>query len=252
MNKKKDHYEVLGISRDASEAEVKKAYHKLALKYHPDRYAGKPESEKKAAEEKFKEINEAHSVLSDQKKRKNYDQFGHAAEGFQSAGGFEGFGEDSSSIFENIFKGIFGDYSQRKSTSETNEWQSRKGEDILIKLTLSFKESVLGTTRKIILDLAKACAHCKQTGAYSEKYISKCSTCKGKGVVQMVQRTFFGESIYTRAACPKCQGRGQIITKKCAYCLGKKFTKQKETLQINIPRGVQGNQLRMRNAGNAG
>lgn len=240
MNKKKDHYEVLGISRDASEVEVKKAYHKLALKYHPDRYAGKPESEKKAAEEKFKEINEAHSVLSDQEKRKNYDQFGHAAEGFQSTGGFEGFGEGPSSVFEDLFRGIFGDHSQRKSTSETNERQSHKGKDILIKLTLSFKESVLGTKRKIILDLDKA--HCKQTK------VSKCSTCKGRGVVQMVQRTFFGESIYTRATCPKCQGRGQT----CAYCLGKKFIKQKETLQINIPRGVQGNQLRMGNAGNDG
>jgi molecular chaperone DnaJ len=249
---KKDYYEILGISRDASEAEVKKAYHKLALKYHPDRHTGKSEKEKKAAEEKFKEIGEAYGILSDPQKKKNYDQFGHAAEGFQSAGGFEGFGENSSSIFEDIFKGIFGDYSQKKSTA-TSEEQPRKGEDILIKLdALSFKESVLGTTRKVILDLARACPHCKQTGAYSEKHISKCSTCKGKGAIQKIQRTFFGESIYTRAICPNCQGQGRVITKKCAYCLGRKFIKQKETLQINIPRGVQGDQLRMKNAGHDG
>src|SRR5207244_2753206 len=117
-------------------------------------------------------------------------QFGHAAEGFQSAGGFEGFGENSSSVFEEIFRSIFGDYSQKKSTGTANEWQPRKGEDILIKFTLNFKESVLGTTQKIILDLAKSCTRCKQTGAYSEKHISKCSTCKGKGIVQVVQKTF--------------------------------------------------------------
>lgn len=118
---KKDYYEILGVSRDVSEAELKKSYHKLALKYHPDRYAGKSEKEKKATEEKFKEINEAYSVLSDSQKRKNYDQFGHSAEGFQSAGGFEGFGENSSSVFEDIFKSIFGDYSQKKSASATSE-----------------------------------------------------------------------------------------------------------------------------------
>ncbi|CAJ0747983.1 17042_t:CDS:2 [Entrophospora sp. SA101] len=193
---KEDYYEVLGTSKDASEAEIKKAYRKLALKYHPDRYAGKPESEKKAAEEKFKEINEAHSVLSDKEKRQNYDRYGQAgAEGFQTGagGGFEGFEDDVSSIFGNIFKDIFGG------------------------------EAALGTTHQIVLVLDKACVHCKQTGAYSEKHISKCSTCKG---------------------------RGQVITKKCPVCLGKKFTKQKETIAIDIPRGVQGKQLRMRNAGN--
>jgi molecular chaperone DnaJ len=110
---KKDYYEVLEIDKKASEAEIKKAYRKLALKYHPD----KNPNNREEAEEKFKEINEAHSVLSDPQKRKNYDQFGHAAEGFQSAGGFEGFGEGPSSIFEDIFKNIFGDYSQKRSST---------------------------------------------------------------------------------------------------------------------------------------
>src|SRR5687767_6815475 len=129
---KKDYYEVLGISREASEADIKKAYHKLALKWHPDLYANKTEKEKKAAEEKFKEIGEAYSVLSDPPKRKSYDQFGHAGEGFQTAGGgFEGFGEGSSSIFEEIFKGFFGgDYFQQKNTRTAGEQQARKGEDI--------------------------------------------------------------------------------------------------------------------------
>src|SRR5688572_28493764 len=150
---KKDYYEILGISGEASEAETKKDYHKLALKYHPDRHAGKPESEKKAAEEKFKEIGEAYSVLSDPQKRKNYDQLGHAGEGFQTAGGgFEGFEEGSSSIFEEIFKGFFGDnYFQQKNARTASEQQARKGEDILIKLTLNFKESVLGVKHKIII-----------------------------------------------------------------------------------------------------
>ncbi|CAJ0896628.1 4075_t:CDS:2, partial [Entrophospora sp. SA101] len=229
---KKDYYEVLGINKDASEAEIKKAYHKLALKYHPDRYAGKPESEKKVAEEKFKEINEAHSILSDKEKRQNYDRYGHAGtEGFQAGGGFEGFGGNTSSIFEDIFNTFFG-----------GEGYSRR--------TRTGAKSVLGTSHQIALELDKACANCKQTGAYSDKHISKCSTCKGKGVVQMVQKSFFGENIYTRVTCPDCQGRGQAITKKCPVCLGKKFIKKKETISIEIPRGVQGKQLRMRNAGN--
>lgn len=121
---KRDYYEVLGISKDSSEAEVKKAYHKLALKYHPDRYAGKPESEKKAAEEKFKEINEAHSVLSDKEKRQNYDRYGQAgAEGFQAGagGGFAGFEDDVSSIFGNIFKDIFGGGHSRRERTTTSE-----------------------------------------------------------------------------------------------------------------------------------
>lgn len=237
---KKDYYEVLGVNRDASEEEIKKTYRKLALNYHPDRYAGKSEKEKKEAEEKFKEINEAHGVLSDKEKRQKYDQYGHAAEDFHSGGGFEGFGTENSSVFEEIFKSFFGgDYSQRKSSSENSGgWQPKKGEDILLKFNLDFKDSVLGTNQKVVLNLDKACSNCKQTGAYSDKYVSKCSTCKGKGVVQAVQRTFFGESVYTRTACPDCQGRGQVITKKCTYCLGKKFIKSKETIQINIPRGI--------------
>src|SRR6185295_5241552 len=107
---------------------------------------------------------------------------------------------------------------------------------------LSFKESILGTTYKVILALDKACVHCKQTGAYSEKHLYRCSNCGGKGRLKAVQRTFFGESYVVYTTCPKCQGRGQSITKKCAYCLGKKFIEQKESKQINIPRGIQGNQ----------
>jgi molecular chaperone DnaJ len=242
---KKDYYEVLGVSRNASETEIKKAYHKLALKWHPDRNL----QNKEQAETKFKEISEAKEVLLDKEKRKVYDQYGHAAEGFQANGkGFEGFGE-TSSIFEDIFKSFFGDYSQRKSKAGTTSGrQPHKGEDILIRFTLGFKESVLGTTRRVIIGLAKACVHCKQTGAYSDKYI--CSNCKGKGELRKVQQTFFGESI-AYMTCSKCQGRG--YTKKCAYCLGKKFVEQKETKQISIPRGIQSNQAPpMRNEGNDG
>ncbi|RHZ36672.1 molecular chaperone DnaJ [endosymbiont GvMRE of Glomus versiforme] len=249
---KRDYYEVLGVDKNASEAEIKKAYHKLALKWHPDRHVGK-EKEKKVAEEKFKEIGEAYSVLSDKEKRQNYDHYGHAGtKGFQAGGGFEGFDKNASSIFKDIFDSFFGgeSYSRRAPTA-TSEWEPKKGEDILIKFTLNFKEAVLGVTHQIVLELDKVCAYCKQTGAYSDKHISKCSTCKGKGIVQIIQKTFF-EDIYTRTTCPNCQGRGRTITKKCPSCLGKKFTKKKETISIDIPRGVQGNQLRMKNAGNDG
>jgi len=242
---KKDYYEILGVSRNASETEIKKAYHKLALKWHPDR---NPQN-KEQAETKFKEISEAKEVLLDKEKRKIYDQYGHAAEGFQTNGkGFEGFGE-TSSIFEDIFKSIFGDYSQRKSKAgTTSKRQPQKGEDILIRFTLGFKESVLGTTHRVIISLAKACVHCKQTGAYSDKHI--CSNCKGAGELRKVQQTFFGENI-AYMTCSKCQGLG--YTKKCAYCSGRKFVEQKETKQINIPRGIQGNQAPpMINEGNDG
>src|SRR5207249_11422243 len=143
----KDYYEILGTNRNASPEELKKAYYKLALKYHPDKQTNKPEAEKKAAETKLKEINEAYGILSDQEKRQKYDQYG-LAEGFQN-GGFEGFGGDSSSVFEEIFKSFFGGHAQRTTSAAANEWQPRKGEDILIKFTLNFKESVLGTSHKV-------------------------------------------------------------------------------------------------------
>ena len=194
-------------------------------------------------------------MLSNPNEREKYNLYGQNAGSYQTGEeGFEGFSNGNSSVFEDILKSFFGGGSQRrKNNSSENDFRLRKGEDILIELILNFKESILGTVRQINLELDKACSHCQQTGAYSTKHITKCSTCKGRGVVNVAQRSFFGETIYSQATCPNCYGKGQIITKKCDYCSGHKFIKQKEIIRIEIPRGIKPNkQLRMRQAANDG
>jgi molecular chaperone DnaJ len=231
---KKDYYEILGVDKNASEAEIKQAYHKLVLKWHPDR---NPHNKEKA-NTKIKEINEAKEVLLDKEKRQKYDQYGHATENFQTGGsGFEGFGENTSDAFKDIFDAFFGGaHSQRKTANAASKWKPQKGEDILLSgLDLNFKESVLGTTCEIEIYLVKACPGCNKSRLDLEKYTSPCSRCGGKGVV--VRRAFFGESIYT--TCSNCHGQGRVISRKCLTCSDKRFTKQKETLSIRVPLGIQ-------------
>lgn len=252
MNKK-NYYETLEINRNANAEEIKKVYRKLAAKWHPDKWANKSPQERQEATKKMQEINEAYDVLGDEQKKKTYDLYGQSsseATGFnpQDFGGFGG----NSSIFDDIFD-IFtgGRHSSRTTTKKTGEI-SQKGEDILLNISLSFKESILGTSKKVILELERSCVSCKQTGAYSPNDIKECSNCHGQGVVSMVQQTVLG-NIRTQTTCSLCRGRCRIITRKCENCSGRKFIKKRETVQIDFPRGIQpGKRLRMKCLGNDG
>jgi len=247
--KKKSHYDILEVPKDASEEEIKKAYRKLALKWHLDRH---PPERKAEAEEKFKEIGQAYEVLSNPEKRRNYDQYGSENPFGQnaSAGGFR----QGESIFKDIFDTFFGreaEYSGQESYSG-NQTKTQAGNDILIDLTLTFKESVLGVKKKISIDLEKACSICRQTGAATLSDIVDCPACRGRGVINTIQRTILG-TIRNQVTCSQCQGSGRKIKKKCGYCGGKKFTKQKEIIELSIPRGVQPEKrLRYQGIGNDG
>ncbi|WNE40312.1 MAG: Chaperone protein DnaJ [Mycoplasmataceae bacterium] len=247
MSKKKDYYDILGVGRKATEAEIKTAYRKLALQWHPD----KNPNNKAEAEEKMKEVNQAYEVLGDSVKRQNYDRYG-SAEGFGSGTGDFGRGE---SVFEDIFSTFFGgresDYfNQGTRSREKNHPQT--GTDILINVNLTFKESILGVKKKVILELEKACTSCQQTGAASQNDIIECSICQGRGVVNTVQRTVLG-AIRTQVACSHCQGEGKTIKKKCPECKGRKIVNQKEFIDLNIPRGINPEKkLRYQGIGNDG
>ncbi|CAG8507176.1 7579_t:CDS:2 [Ambispora gerdemannii] len=228
---KKNYYNTLGVAKNASETEIKSAY--------PD--------------ERMKEINEAYGVLSNPKKRHTYDQYGSEEAFRQGPNATEGFGPDSS-FFKDIFDTFFGgetDYA-RQRTRSADRTSPQPGSDILINLVLTFKESVLGTKKKITLELEKACSACRQTGAYSPSDTGECPTCQGRGVVNTIQKTVLG-AIRTQITCSRCQGKGKIIKKRCGYCLGKKFLALKEIIELSIPRGVQPEQkLRYQGIGNDG
>jgi molecular chaperone DnaJ len=199
----------------------------------------------------MKEINQAYEVLSNPEKRQNYDRYG-SAEGFAQGPpeGEFGRGED---FFKDIFNSFFGgdDYSSRGTYSE-DRTRPRAANDILININLSFKESVLGTKKKVTLELERACNACQQMGAASRSDIGECPTCQGRGVVNTIQRTVLG-AIRTQITCSRCQGEGKIIKKKCRECSGKKFVTQKETIEFNIPCGIQPEKkLRYQGIGNDG
>ncbi|WNE41863.1 MAG: Chaperone protein DnaJ [Mycoplasmataceae bacterium] len=244
----KDYYEILGVSKDASQEEIKKKYRTLALKMHPDRLVGKPESERKEIEKRFQEITNAYEVLSNENSRKKYDLESRGG----SFDGFGGFGGDASS-FEDIFESFFWGGGRETSSSKKRDSNSpKKGEDILLNVSISFKESVLGVDKKFKIDLLISCSKCSQTGAYSNEYIKNCSPCNGKGVVDVVQRSLFG-NIRTQSICSHCQGLGKIISKKCDLCKGSKFTNQQKIIDVKIPKGIKsGQRLRMSSSGNDG
>ncbi len=243
---KRDYYEILGVSKNADKAEIKKAYRKIAIKYHPDK-----NPDDKEAEEKFKEAAEAYEVLSNEDKRTKYDRFGHSA--FDGASGFGGGGgmsmDDIFSHFGDIFGGFgFGGFGG--SSSGGRRQHVNRGSNLRIKVKLSLKDILNGTTKKIKVKKHIACSHCGGTGAENSE-TDTCQTCHGSGQVIRVQNTFLGQ-MQTSSTCPTCHGQGTIIKHKCSYCHGEGVVKGEEIVQINVPAGVEeGMQMKVGGKGNA-
>lgn len=253
MAEKRDYYEVLGVTKSSSADEIKKAYRKLALKYHPDRNPGDAE-----AEEKFKEAAEAYDVLSNPEKKQRYDQFGHAGMGGAAGGGFGGgFGgfsmDDIFSRFGDIFGGGFGggfgDFGGFGGGARGR--RVAKGSNIRIKIKLTLDEVVHGVEKKIKIDKQVKCHVCNGKGAASEADIKTCETCHGTGVVTKVVQSFLGQ-MQTSSPCPTCGGEGKVISKPCSCCHGSGLEKRAEEISFKIPAGVtEGMQLTVQGKGNA-
>ena len=244
MADKRDYYETLGIDKSASQDEIKKAYRKMAKQYHPDMNPGNAE-----AEQKFKEVNEAYSILSDEEKKAKYDQFGHAA--FDpSAGGYgaSGFGGFDGFDMNDIFSSIFGGGSSRASRANA----PIDGDDITIRVSISFEEAVFGCKEEINFPKIQKCDDCGGSGAEKGSSIDKCSKCNGRGTVTVQQRTIFGMTQTTRQ-CPECNGTGKIIRKPCGNCKGKGLVKINKKLNVSIPAGIDdGQRVVLRGQGHEG
>ena len=246
----RDYYEVLGISKTASEDEVKKAFRKAAVKYHPDKEGGD--------EAKFKEVNEAYEVLKDQQKRQRYDQFGHAGVGGASGAGaqgnpFEGFGGfGNSQGVEFDFGGGLGDiFGQFFGGATQNNQGPRRGRDVETSVTLSFDEAVFGTEKTINLTLDDECEHCHGSGAEPGTEIKTCPDCQGSGQQIRVMNSIFGQ-IQQAVTCPTCGGKGKIPEVKCSVCHGKGTTRQSVDITVKIPAGIDdGATIRLRERGEA-
>ncbi len=254
MAEKRDFYEVLGITKGATDDEIKKAYRKLAKKYHPDM-----NKDDKTVEPKFKEVNEAYQILSDPQKKANYDNYGHAGvdpnAGFGGGGGgfgggFGGEGVDLGDIFGSVFGGggfsdIFGGGSSRRRGPA-------RGRDIHMSMEITFDQAAKGVTKNVSLYRNEPCEECKGSGTASANGKSKCSTCGGTGHVQQVQRTPFGQFASTRV-CDACKGTGEIITDPCKKCGGKGLNRKQVKLDVNIPAGIDdGQTISLRGEGEAG
>ena len=248
---KRDYYEVLGVSKTATQDELKKAYRKLARKYHPDLNKDNEE-----AAEKFKECNEAYSVLSDDQKRAQYDQFGHAAfenggmgggGGFGGAGGFGGFG---GSGMEDIFDMFFGGQGGRGGNRAKSGPQ--RGADLRFDLEITFEEAAFGLEKEINLYRDETCDHCHGEGAEPGSKVESCPECNGTGYVRFTQNTMFGQMVNERP-CSRCKGEGKIISEPCKECRGKGTVKRNKKLKVKIPAGVDnGSRLRVSGEGEAG
>ncbi|MDE5912753.1 MAG: molecular chaperone DnaJ [Muribaculaceae bacterium] len=256
MADKRDYYEVLGVAKTATADEIKKAYRKKAIQYHPDKNPGDKE-----AEEKFKEAAEAYEVLSDADKRARYDQFGHnmGPQGFPGGGGFGGFSsggmsmEDIFEHFGDIFGGRFnmgGGFGGATGGRGTRRRQ-RKGSDLRITVKMTLAEIATGVTKTLKIPTLDKCDHCNGTGAKDGTAFTTCQTCGGSGVVSQVQQTMFG-AMQSQSVCPHCQGEGKIISQPCAHCNGEGVTRKENTVSFTIPAGVSdGMVLTLKGKGNA-
>lgn len=247
---KRDYYDVLGVSKDASEDEIKKAYRKRAMKFHPDRNSDDPEAEKK-----FKEASEAYEVLRDKETRQRYDQFGHqGVNGGRGGPGFENVGfEDIFSRFSEIFGAdIFGGEFGRGGRSRGRRRAGEPGSDMKLRIELSLEEIAFGTEKKLKVKKYVKCDECNGTGAETEDDFETCSTCDGMGEVRQVHKTMLGQMVNVQT-CPECRGEGRIIRNKCTKCHGEGRYKGEETVKVRVPSGVsKGNYITLRGKGNAG
>ena len=241
---KRDYYEVLGVDKNADEATIKKAYRALAKKYHPDMNPGDKEAEKK-----FKEASEAYAILSDPEKKKQYDQFGHAAfEG--GAGGYGGF-DFTSADFSDIFGDIFGDFFGGGRRSRGNNGPM-KGANIRTSVRITFEEAVFGVNKEIELTLKDECKTCHGSGAKPGTSPETCTKCGGKGQVVFTQQSFFG-TVRNVQTCPECNGTGKVIKEKCADCRGTGYIASRKKIQVSIPAGIDnGQSVRIREKGEPG
>ena len=245
-----DYYDVLGISKGASQEEIKSAYRKKAKQYHPDLNKDNPEQ----AAEKFKEVNEAYSVLSDPQKKQNYDTYGSAdgptgfgggAGGFGQGGGFGGFGG-----FGDIFSDLFGGFGGGARASSAN--QSRDGSDINSTINLTFKEACFGCVKEVKINREETCKDCKGTGAKKGTEYHTCPECGGSGKVRYTQNTMFGQ-MQTIGVCKNCNGKGKIVKEKCTECGGKGTLRASRTIKVTVPAGIdEGQILTLRGEGNCG
>ncbi len=242
---KRDYYEVLGVSKTADDAEIKKAYRVLAKKYHPDMNPGDAEAEKK-----FKEASEAYAILSDPEKRRQYDQFGHAAFEGGGAGGFGGF-DFNSADFSDIFGDIFGDFfggGRRRGAGNG----PMKGANIRTSVRITFEEAVFGVEKEIELTLKDECKTCHGTGAKPGTNPETCTKCGGKGQVVFTQQSFFG-TVRNVQTCPECNGTGKVIKEKCADCHGTGYIASRKKIKVTIPAGIDnGQSVRIRDKGEPG
>lgn len=233
----KNYYEILGVDKSASQDDIKKAFRKVAHKYHPDKGTGN--------EAKFKEASEAYSVLSDEKKRQQYDTFGSAGPGMGGAGGgfnasdfggfdFSGFGGAEGFDFGDIFGDIFGGGGRRQ--------QQKRGRDISIDIELEFKDSIFGTTRKVLVSKATTCSGCKGTGAEKGTETITCTKCGGKGHIKEARNTFFGQ-VMTDTVCSECKGEGWIPKTKCKECRGAGIRHDQEEIHIEVPAGIENGEM---------
>ena len=246
---KRDFYEILGVSKTASAEEIKKAYRKKAIEFHPDKNPGD-----KVSEEKFKEAAEAYEVLSDDQKRQRYDQYGHAGVGGAAGGGFGGGSmnmEDIFSHFGDIFGGHFGGFGGFGGSQRGGGQRVRRGSDLRVKVKLTLAEVATGVEKKIKVKKYVICSHCNGAGSAHGSQPVTCTTCNGSGRVTRVQQTILGQ-IQTASECPTCNGDGKIIKDKCSHCAGEGIVREDEVITINIPAGVmEGMQLSMSGKGNA-
>ena len=254
---KRDYYEVLGVNKNSTPDEIKSAYRKAALKWHPDRWVSGTDEEKKTAEEKFKEASEAYSVLSDANKKARYDQFGFAGMGGGAGGGFGGFADfDLNDILNSVFgRGFnfggfssgFGGFGGGRGGNVVRE----RGSNIRGNVKVSLKEIATGTTKKIKVKKDVECPHCHGSGSENGE-TETCPTCHGRGQVVQTVNSFFGQ-MQTATVCPTYGGRGTVVKNKCKHCYGSGVVKGEEVIEVKIPAGVgEGMQLTMRGKGNAG
>jgi molecular chaperone DnaJ len=247
MAEKRDYYEVLGVQKGASADEIKKAYRKLAKENHPDLHPGD-----KAAEERFKEINEAYEILSDEDKRAKYDQYGHAAfdpnAGF--GGGFDGFGGFGD--LGDIFGDLFGGFGFGGSTRARNPNAPRQGENLRASVSISFEEAAFGCQKEVTVGRVEKCPDCGGNGCAPGTTPEICPDCKGSGQVRTTQRTPFGMT-QTMSACPKCRGTGKIIHQPCKTCRGAGSVRKQQKIKVTIPAGIDDEQtISLRGQGNSG